>query len=393
MSWSNWSGRHHTNTASLAFVRSEEDACAQVQAARDAGQRLRVAGAGHSHYPLVPTDGRVLDLSGLSGVVSVDAERQRAWVWAGTPIYALGNALHREGLALHNQGDIDRQAIAGAVATGTHGTGLALGNLATAVTGLRLINGDGQLETLPNAGAARISLGAFGVVTQLELALRPRYRLAEHAYEATLEEVLSQADELAERHRHFEFFWYPQNDRAIVKTIDETDEHARYPLAAEGQRRAYSHEVLPNHRPKRHTEMEYAVPRREAIACMRELAALVQRDFPQVRWPLEFRTVAQDDVWLSQAYEQDVVTLSVHEGIDTDETAYFRASESLFRGVGGRPHWGKVHYLSGNELAAIHPRWNDWWAARERFDPRGTFLNDHLARWRPSTTSVTSSTA
>jgi FAD/FMN-containing dehydrogenase len=382
--WVNWSGSARADDVELRFPHRVDDLQAIVADAAAAGRRVRVAGRGHSHFPLVPVDDVIVDLSALSGVVTVADDRSSARCWAGTRIAAIGPALHRHGVALANQGDIDRQAIAGAVATGTHGTGRTLTSLADAVVGLTMIGADGELvscsadERPELFRAARLGLGAFGVITELELRVVPAYRLAETAWRSDLAAISAETFERADRHRHFEFFWYPHRDLAFAKAIDPTDAPARYPLADEGERVAWNYEVLPNHRPRLHTELEYAVPLDGALDCLAELATMLQRDFPDARWPVEFRTMAADDVWLSVADEREVATISVHEGIEP----MFRASEAVFRRYEGRPHWGKCHFLDGDELASIHPNWAPWWDQRDQVDPDGVFLNDTLAAWR-----------
>lgn len=388
-SWKNWSGRHRARPTELRFPRSEADAAAIVRAAADGGRTVRAAGAGHSHMPLIPTDGVIVDTSGLSGVMDTDALRRTARVWAGTRIHALGRPLHDAGLALANQGDIDRQSIAGACATGTHGTGAALGNLSTAVLGARLVLADGELvecdaDRHPELWrAARHSLGALGLITQLTLQLRDCYKLAERSWREPFEALRARLETLQDASRHFEFFWYPQPDEILAKSMDESTEAPRYPLGEEGERLAWSYEVLPNHRPHLHTEMEYSVPAEHGPACLDDIRRLIRRDFPDLRWPVEYRTVAADDVWLSTARGRATATISVHQDIREDEARYFRACEEIFLSYAGRPHWGKVHYLSGAQLAARHADWDDWWAVRDRFDPDGVFLNDHLRAIRP----------
>ncbi|MEZ5408113.1 MAG: D-arabinono-1,4-lactone oxidase [Acidimicrobiales bacterium] len=388
--WTNWSGKLRAPAgASLHHVRSEADAAALAAATSGAGKRLRVAGAGHSHMPLVPTDGVIADLSGLSGVISTDAASQRAWVWAGTPIHALGRPLHDAGLALVNQGDIDRQAIGGATGTGTHGTGRTLRNLSSAVVGARVALASGELVDT-NAGerpelfqAIRLNLGALGIVTRLELQLRSAYRLRERGFVAPLGEVVDRLDELADVSRHAEMFWYPTRDRAVVKVIDETDDEPEYPVGPEGQRCAWSYEVLPSHRDWRHSEIEYSVPAEAGPACFAAIRAMLAREFPTMGWPVEYRTLAADDVWLSTAHERPTVTISLHLPAADDDEPLFRAAEQVFRDHDGRPHWAKVHYLDGATLAAIHPAWARWWAVRDGVDPSGTFLNDFLRTIRP----------
>ena len=388
-SWNNWSGRQRSKPTALYFIRSEADAAAIVRQAGRAKQSVRIAGAGHSHAPLVVNNGVIVDASGLAGVISTDAAIQRAWVWSGTRIYALGRALHDHGLALKNQGDIDRQAIAGAVATGTHGTGQTLQNLSASVTGIRMITASGDIVECSaerNAElfqAARLGLGAFGIVTQLQLQLREAYRLKEHGWSEPFDVLLPRLDTLVAQSRHFEFFWYPHTDIAVAKSTDATTADPEYPLAEEGSRLAWSYEVLANHRPLLHTEMEYSVPASDGPACMRAIRELIRKDFTGLRWPVEYRTLAADEVWLSTAYERPTVTISVHQDVNENDEPYFRACEEVFNAFSGRPHWGKVHYLDGAALASRHPRWREWWQARDAIDPSGTFLNEYLRTVRP----------
>ncbi|MEE2777285.1 MAG: D-arabinono-1,4-lactone oxidase, partial [Acidobacteriota bacterium] len=306
------------------------------------------------------------------------------WVWAGTPIYALGRPLHDAGLALHNFGDIDRQTIAGATGTGTHGTGLELGNLSSIVTGARIALASGELvDCGPECNAdlwqaARLSLGALGVATRLELALCDAYRLSESSERIRYEELAPTLEERIGAARHFEFFWRPRSDEAFVKTMSMTHDEPSYPIAREGERKGWSYEVLPSHRDWRHTEMEYSIPAEHGPECLGAIRHLLCNDFPDMPWPVEYRGLAADDVWLSTAYERPTVTISLHQAVEENEEPMFRAAEEIFRSFDGRPHWGKVNYLDGDELASIHPRWSDWWRVRDRVDPDGTFLNDYL---------------
>ncbi len=389
--WRNWSGRLTATPEQIHFLRSEADAIALVRAAAARGSTVRAVGAGHSHAPLVPTAGFIVDTSGLAGVIATDPEARTARVRAGTPIYALGPPLHQSGLALINQGDIDRQTIAGACATGTHGTGRTLSNLSSAVIGARVVLASGDIvDCGPDQEpalwqAARLNLGAIGIVTELTLQLREAYRLEESGWTEPFDALAPKLPALCRAARHFEFFWYPQDDRAVAKLIDETDLAPRYPLDVEGKRRAWSYEVLPNHRPHPHTEMEYSIPAEQGPACLAALRELIRAGFPDLRWPVEYRTLAADDVWLSSARDRATVTISVHQDIGEDDRPYFESCESLFLAHGGRPHWGKVHYLDGPALADRHPDWTAWWRERDRVDPAGVFLNEPLRAWRAAT--------
>ncbi|MBL6688107.1 MAG: FAD-binding protein [Pseudomonadales bacterium] len=382
--WQNWSGRQSGKVKAVHFGRSYADIQALVAELAQSGEHLRVAGAGHSHAPLVVGADRVLDISGLAGVISTDSDRMTARICAGTPIFALGAALHQSGMALKNQGDIDRQILAGACATGTHGSGRYLQNLSASIESMTLIDGHGELRHCSRAtegeafDALKVGLGAFGVVVEIEMGLRPAFKLQEQGFEIDGNELTESLADLESAHERFEFFWQPRQDKALVKTMIETDAAPEYPIADEGSRCAWNYEVLPNHRPRLHTEMEYSISASAGPACFEEIRLLLMTEFTDVQWPVEYRTLAADKTWLSNAYERDTVTISVHQDVNEDETEYYRACEEIFDRYQGRPHWGKVHYLKADKLAARYPKWEDWWAERNRFDPQGIFLNEFL---------------
>jgi len=247
VSWRNWSGKQKSKPEEIRFIRSEEDASALAMAS---GSSIRVVGSGHSHSALVPHDGIIVDVSGLAGVVSVDSESKCAWIWAGSKIYSLGRPLHDVGLALKNQGDIDQQAIAGACATGTHGTGKYLKNLSSAVVGAKVALASGELlacsaDNNTNAWqVSRLNLGALGIVTQLQIQLRDACVLKETGFDASYDELIPEVDKLIQENERFEFFWYPKTDQATAKVINETMDDPEYPVAEEGARVAWNYEVF-----------------------------------------------------------------------------------------------------------------------------------------------------
>lgn len=382
LNWTNWSGKLAATPLEIATPRSEGEVVEIVR--RGSEPKIRCVGAGHSHSPLVVTDGIVLDTSALASVTEIDPQRREALIGAGTRISSLGEPLREAGLALKNQGDIDRQSIAGAVGTGTHGTGPSLQNLSASVVGARMVLADGSTidcgpENEPELfEVAKLSLGAVGVVTGVRLSLRDSYKLEEKMWLEDLDAVLDRIDELVAATRHFEFFWMPGKPRAACKSLVETNSEVHYPLATEGSRLAWSYDVLANERNDKHSEMEYSIPAKQGPACLRALRDLIAREFPDLAWPLEFRTLAADSVWLSSAYRRPTVTISVHQGVDSADEPLFRACEEVFLGYQGRPHWGKVHYLNGERLAATHERWSDWWRVRDHYDPKRRFLNRYL---------------
>jgi FAD/FMN-containing dehydrogenase len=380
----NWSGTVACRPRRLARPASEAEIAAELRAAAAAGLEVRVAGSGHSHTPLVATDGLLLRLDRWAGIEACDAAAGRATLRAGSVLRDLGAPLRARGLALENLGDVDVQALAGAVSTGTHGTGRSLGNLATQVVGLRLLNAGGEVvacsaQREPRLfAAARLSLGALGVLSALELRCLPAYRLHERIWRAPVEEVLAQLDAHVAGHRHFEFFWRPHDDRAECKALDAT-EAPPDPLPDRARERIdHSDLVLPSLREERFVESEYALPAAAGPAAFRELREWVRRRHPEVRWPVEYRTLAADDLWLSPAHGRASVTISVHQGAGLPFEAFFADAEAVFWNHGGRPHWGKWHRCDARRLAALYPRWEDFHAARREFDPQRRFLNRYL---------------
>jgi FAD/FMN-containing dehydrogenase len=382
--WSNWSGTVRCEARAVARPESEAELCELLRTASERGETIRAAGSGHSHTALVATDGVVVDLEALRGIHDQDGEHREARIGAGSLLSSLGAPLRERGLAMENLGDVDVQTLAGALATGTHGTGRRLGSLAAQVAGLRLATSRGEVidcserENAEIFDAARVSLGALGILTQVTLRLLPAYRLHERITREDVDECLACFDERSQRHRHCEFFWLPGKDVAEVKILDPTD-RAPDPLPERRfERIDHSDRVLPSARELRFVEMEYALPAEAGIDCFRELRSLMRTRHPSVLWPLEFRSVAADDIPLSPAHGRETVTLSVHQGNELPYQAFFADAEAVLRNHRGRPHWGKWHTCTARELRDLYPRWNDFARVRETLDPRGTFLNDHL---------------
>ena len=384
MTWQSWSGRIRcTPSAWLAPAREEEIVAAVRDAARSA-YSLRVAGSGHSFTPLVATDGVLVSLDAWCGVESSDASTCQATIRAGTKIAALGDELRARGMALANQGDVDVQALAGALATGTHGTGVTLGSISAQISGLRLVTGAGETLVCDAADdpdlleAARVSLGALGVMSAVRLQLVPAYRLHERVWKVGIAECLAGLDAHVRGHRHFEFFWYPHKDYAEMKALDPTDA-APDPLdGCRGERIDWSDRIFPSQRDLRFNEMEYAVPAASGSACFAAVRERMRTRHPDVLWPVEYRTVAADAGWLSPMHGRQSVAISVHQDAALPCDAFFADIEPIFREHGGRPHWGKIHNLKARELAPLYPMWERFLATRRRLDPNGVFLNDHL---------------
>ncbi|HSO65092.1 MAG TPA: D-arabinono-1,4-lactone oxidase, partial [Ornithinibacter sp.] len=424
--WRNWSGTVVAHPAEVQRVATAEGVADAVRRAVQRGLGVRVAGSGHSFTPLVATDGVLLHVDGLSGVVAVDAARRRVRVRAGTPLHVLNPALQELGLALPNLGDIDRQTISGAVATGTHGTGTRLQGIASAVCGLTLVLADGStLECSSDVEpevfqAARVGLGALGVVTEVELQCVPAFRLHAKESGAALAELLPRLQFEADAHDHLDLHWFPHTDRVLVKRNDRVAPGAGPPpLAAWRQRldddllanRVFeavnrvgaarpslvpgmnrltsrvlgarefaddSWKVFCSSREVRFVESEYAVPRASVEAVLAELRAWFERTREPVPFPVEVRFVGADDVWLSTAYERDNAYVAVHQYHRMDPRPLFAAFEAIVAEHAGRPHWGKVHTLGADRLRELYPRFDDVLAVRDRLDPGRLFTNDHV---------------
>ena len=381
-----WSGRVEWSPARVARPGSEAEVAEVVRAAARDGLAVRPIGSGHSSMPLVATEGVTLDLRGWAGIERLDPERGLATVRAGTVLADLGAPLREHGFALHNQGDVDVQTVAGAIGTGTHGTGPALGSLSSAVAGARLVTAAGEVVHCDAARdpdlfeVARLSLGSAGVITAVTLRVVPAYNLHERVWFEDATSCLARLDERVAATRHYELWWYPGRDLCEQKSLHPTDAEPDPLPDRKRERIDHSYRVFPTVRDLRFQELEYAVPAGAGPACLAAIRAVVLERFPDLQWPVEYRTVAADDVWLSPAHRRASVTISVHQDHELPYERLFRECEAVFGAFGGRPHWGKVHWLGPETLAPLYPRWADFWATRDRIDPEGRFLNDHLRR-------------
>lgn len=424
--WRNWSGSQRARPAFVSKAASIEEVVETIDFANGRGLTVKPIGAGHSFTAIAATEGVQLDIGGLDGVLAVDGNL--VTLGAGTNLYQLPALLAPFGLALENMGDIDKQTIAGATSTGTHGTGAAFGGLATQIVALTLVTADGGIlrvsetenaELLP---AARLGLGALGVVVEVTLRCVPDFMM--HALEQPepLEEVLDDWVERATAVDHFEFYWFPHTDVALTKT------NTRLPATAErkAQNRVAAwiddefmpngvyvglcelgviapatvpplnrlsakvvaarevtdgwHEVFTSPRRVRFREMEYAIPREHIPAALREIRATIQRRGWRISFPVEVRVAASDDNWLSTAYGRETGYIAVHRYHREDPTEYFEAVEAIMRGFDGRPHWGKMNYRTAADLRPAYPHFDDFLAVRDRLDPQRLFANDYLKR-------------
>lgn len=413
-SWSNWSGSVRSRPSAIARPKTEAELAALITRAA----KVRVTGAGHSFMPLCETDGLLLSLSDLDSPIEVSADKTRAWAPAGWSLARTTAALWEQGVSLINQGDVNPQALAGAIATGTHGTGLALGSLSTAARAFRLMLADGSVKTCSATEnqdlfqAQRLSLGLLGVATRIEIEVMAAYHLEEKVESHRLEEVEARWDDLVAANRHVEFWVFPYNDYAILKTLNpapsegplkrknDVDDSAfrvicemcalfpglsrtLQPLIVGGgvrQRRVGpAYEIFPSDRTVRFEEMEYEMPLDAGWPALREAIAWIKREKLPVTFPFEFRTTAGDDIWLSPFNGAPRLSISMHQFAKMPWRDIFGVAERIFRDHGGRPHWAKRHTLSAGDIDALYPDAVRFRAVREAHDPTGKFANAHLA--------------
>lgn len=395
--WSNWVGNQSFTPARFATPRNEDEVVALVRAAAATGMSVRATGAGHSFTPVAQTDGLLLDLSAVSGVVSTDAGRRRAVARAGTPINGFYEPLWQTGLALRNQGDIDDQHIAGAVATATHGSGIGNACLSGVVRGVRLVTADGQVRRIGEdeprlLRAVQVSVGTLGVVTELELEVTDAYRLTEQIDVWTWPEVMERWNELVHGHRHFGFFWMPSEqsaalyniashgpmtDRCYVKIYDEAAPD-QPDSATPGRRTDRCYRIYPMVYSPNFHELEYFVALERGPDALEAMRELMLSSLPDSVFPLEVRTVGPDDAYLSPNYRTATTVISVSGMPDTDYWDYLRSVDALLAQFGARVHWGKLHFLDRERLRALYPEADEFIAVRRELDPEGVFLNDHL---------------
>ncbi|MGE0659286.1 MAG: D-arabinono-1,4-lactone oxidase [Reyranellaceae bacterium] len=381
-SWTNWAGNVECHPARLAEPGDVGEIAALMREAAAQNLPVRVAGSGHSFTPVAACDGMLLSLGRLSGVLKVDRQGQWADIAAGTRIAGLGAALQSAGLALANQGDVDVQALAGAISTGTHGTGRELGSLSTMVRGLTLVAASGDRISIDEAEidvlrAASLSLGTFGVVVGVRLALVPAYRLHERVWREPIGQAMERLDEHILGNRHFEFFWLPESDEAECKALHPTPDDPGTALMP-GERIDWSWRIFPSERVRKFVESEWSVPAAVGPQCFAAIRDLMSTRHSDVKWPVEYRTLAADELPLSPAYGRDSVAISIHQGAGRPWEEFFRDAQAIFRGFGGRPHWGKWHSLTARDFAAHYPKWDEFNRLRRRFDLTGRLLTPYL---------------
>lgn len=412
--WSNWSGFQQAHPQHILHPEN----VLELQHIVQSHPKIRVVGAGHSFTPLVCTDATLVSLNQISGMASSDTAHSRCSIYAGTRLYNLDQYLEPINQALMNQGDIDQQSLAGAVSTGTHGTGADLHCISAYVEDFELLTAAGEIlncsrtENSEIFAAGRVSLGSLGILTKITMQNRPRFKLKEHIQLCTVADMMQFIQRWKHQHRHIECFVFSHAEKLMLKTLDETDEELQprkesYPsedtlltvcseliknfpsLNPYVQKLLgtfvkpttavdWSSKIFPTVRNTKFNEMEYQIPVDDGLDCLEEVLAALRQHTVATFFPLEFRFVKGDDIWISPFYQQDSISISVHQYHKQDPRLIFDIVEPIFQKYKGRPHWGKMHSMTATQLRSLYPKWDDFLRLRQQLDPERKFLNPYL---------------
>ena len=419
--WQNWGRNQQASPALLARPVDDAEVAKLIGLASDQGHTVRPVGSSHSFTALAVTEGILMDLSSMNEIISVDRVNHRITVGAGMTLNDLNRKLWDLGMSLPNLGDIDVQTVAGATATGTHGTGASYQCISTAIVGAKVVLADGSVVTCSTTerpdllGALRVSLGALGIITEITLQCVPAFHL--HAVETThrIDDVLERFDEAAAGNEHVEFYWFPYTDLAQLKVNNRSSEAPksrgrvshfitnevlanggfdlvnrygrRKPEAVTsliekvikpGERIEFiepSHKVFCSARRVRFVEMEYAIPRAQLHDVFAEVRAVFPTLDRHVGFPIEVRVLGADDVPLSTSSGRDSAYIACHVYQGTPHEEYFSKVEAIMARHDGRPHWGKMNTRTAAELAPLYPRWNEFQKLLHKVDPDRVFAN------------------
>jgi L-gulonolactone oxidase len=423
--WTNWAGNQTARPSAVHRPANEDELSTIVSRAANDRTTVKALGSGHSFTATSVTTGAMIDMSRLSRLIAVDRAASTVTVEAGITIADLNLLLNGLGLALPNLGDIAYQTISGAIATSTHGTGRALTGIAAQVVAMRVVAGDGSvLDLSPEHHptlfhAARVGVGALGIVSRVTLRVVPAFRLRAVEGAQRLDDLVEQLDEHVDGNDHFEFFWIPHTKWALTKRNNRTDEPVSIPspfkhwyaktfmenyafgavcrlgrarpnliprlataLPSTGQSTIVdeSYRIFASQRLVRFVEMEYAIPREACGEALQRVRRMVDERGHMVSFPVEVRFTAPDDVPLSTASGRPSAYIAVHMYKGTPFEPYFRDVAAIMADYDGRPHWGKMHFLGADELSRLYPQWEAFQQARQRIDPMRTFANAYTDR-------------
>ena len=418
--WTNWAGNQSARPKWINEPASESDVADIVARAAKSNRTVKAVGAGHSFTSTALTDGHLLNMKHLNKIVEVDRANNQVTVEAGIHISELNEQLFELGLAMPNLGDIAYQTISGAIATSTHGTGAKISGIAGQVAAMRLVNGQGEILDINSQhnpellNVARVGVGALGIVTQVTLNVVPAFRLRAVEGAQKLDSLIENLDELVETNEHFEFFWIPHTRWALTKRNNRTTDPVHIPsrakqwysktflenyafgavcalgrikpnliprlataLPSTGQSEIVdeSYRIFASERIVKFVEMEYAIPRQYCGEALQRIRSMIDEKGHKVSFPVEVRFTAKDDIALSTASGRDSAYIAVHMYKGMAYESYFRDVANIMSDYEGRPHWGKMHFLTQNELSKLYPKWNEFLSTRDQLDPSRTFAN------------------
>lgn len=421
----NWGKTWSNQPKEILYPEGEVEVQSIIQNANEQGRHIRVVGSAHSWTHLVPAEDMLISLDKMQGLILLNKDENWAEVWAGTKLHRLFDILHENGMAVVNQGDIDVQSIAGALSTGTHGTGKDFSTLATMLLEVTLVTGKGEIMVLNEQNhpelfkAAQVSLGALGIITRMKLKVTPTFKLEYISKVGKLEDAVENFDQYLNENRNFEFYWFPHTDLVQLKIVNKTDkpikdggfwrdvndvliENIGYAVLSHfskmfswftrpfskfsaknvphGRWINYSHKIFATKRWVKFSEMEYNVPVEHFKSCIYEIRDMIhQRNF-RVHMPMEVRYVKADDIMISPANGRDCVYMAVHQFKGMEYKEYFKAVEEIYWKYGGRPHFGKMNTLDYQGFKNIHPNWDRFIEIRNELDPKGVMLNAYLRK-------------
>lgn len=422
--WTNWAGNQTAKVQRVATPQSAQEVAETLRNAERDGLTVKAVGSGHSFTPVAVTDGVLIRPQGLTRVKALDVRTGLVTVESGMQLSRLNDLLAEQGLALTNMGDVQVQTVAGAIGTGTHGTGRSSGSMAAQVRALEVVLASGEIVTCSPAEnaelfeAARLGVGVVGIVTAVTFKAEPAFLLTAQESPMKLDAVLDAFDELVEDNEHFEFYWFPYSDGTITKRNNRAPAGSAQPLsgfrhwlddeflsnslfgaasrfgrtaprasktisrvsAKALSARTYtdrSDKVFTSPRRVRFVEMEYAIPRAALVPAFREIQRLIDDSPWNVNFPVECRVVPGDDLWLSTANGRDTAYIACHMYQGTRFDEYFAAVEKIMTAYEGRPHWGKMHTRDAEYLGKTYAKFSDFQGLRDRVDPQRLFANAH----------------
>lgn len=418
----NWAGNLNFQPRNILAPSSTEEALGMVQSQLKNNQTIRMRGSSHSWSDLIETSDAFLHLDNMQGLIEVDADNKLVKAKAGTKLFLFGDEAFKHNLALPNQGDVNHQSVAGALSTGTHGTGIGLQSMANQLQALTVISGKGEVIKIDNEQhpdmmqALSVSLGSAGLITEATVKMTDAYKLKVETFAEDMKLSLANYKQRLTDNRHLEMFYFPVGDWSMVKLMNQTQDgpspHSKlqkvrelvlenwvfeglnilanstntYKSVDKVMRKFvdhktfvnWSHRAFPTERTVRFMEMEFNLPVEKFEEVFEELKTSIKKNQFQTLFPIEIRFVKGDQLWLSPAYQRDSVYFAIHSYIKEDFRPYFEEMQRIFKRHGGRPHWGKWHGLKYKDLEAVYPKWHDFLKLRAQLDPQGVWLNKHL---------------